>query len=284
VKPSNHGIVLSVPEVPVETRLYLLKKGRELGCYNVASLLVGEAQLFVENHAFAMIDLLSVNRDEALAIADMGSDTAGETGDKAGDKAGDVAPDENCCETDDKTTGEDAADRCYRYLKSISPDICVIVTCGGEGAYTYFDGQKQYTPAVENTVRNTAGAGDCFLGTVISALVHKLPLTRVKQDDTISSAVQLALLCGAMKIACNDTIDFSIDKKSLLEFARSKEIMVSDYVMENFFHSDQLEMSKTLEKTSREFANQTKYKQDDEIKTEKRTRSRPISHERKILN
>jgi len=235
IKPSKHGIVLSVPEVPVETRLYLLKKGREHGCYNVASLLVGEAQQFAKHQAFAMIDLLAVNRDEARAIAKLGPETAGETGDKVGD----VTTGENGDETVDKADGEikdaSAADRCYRYLKSQNPNICLIVTCGGEGAYTYLDGQKWYTPAVKNTVRNTAGAGDCFLGTVISALVHKLPLTQDTQDDVISSAVQLALLCSAMKIACNDTIDFSINKQSLLKFAQSKEILISDCVMENFF-------------------------------------------------
>ena len=242
VKPSKHGIVLSAPEVPVETRLYLLKKGRELGCYNVASLLVGEARQFALHHAFEMIDLLAVNRDEALAIANLESETdvetTGESVVETDYETSDKTDGDTIGETDCDTTDENIADRCYSYLKSKNPDICVIVTCGGEGAYTYHAGQKWFTPAVKNTVRNTAGAGDCFLGTVISALIHSLPLTQDVQDDTVSSAVKLALLCGAMKIACNDTIDFSIDKQLLLRFAKSKEIPVSDLVMERFFHSD----------------------------------------------
>jgi len=207
VKPSSDGVVLSAPEVPIDTRLFLLKKGRELGCFTVASLLVSEVEEFAELNAFTLVDLLAINQDEALAIANL-------------------LP---------EVEGESDADRCYRYLKSLNSGICVIVTCGGEGAYTYQKGQKWFSPGVRNTVLNTAGAGDCLLGTVISALIHRLPLTQDAENATVSSAVQLAVLAAAMKVACNDTIDFSIDKHSLLKFARGKGIEISDNVIKRFF-------------------------------------------------
>jgi len=207
VKPSKHGIVLSAPEVPVEARLYLLRKGRELGCYNVASLLSSEVEQFACHRAFSIIDLLAVNQDEAQAIATLTP------------KAG----------------GESDADSCYRYLRLYNPAICVVVTCGSVGAYTYYGGQKWFCPAIENTVLNTAGAGDCFLGTIISALTKRVPLTQYTQDSDVSSAIQLAALSSAMKVACNDTIDFSIDTQSLFAFAKCKGVTFSDDVLQRFF-------------------------------------------------
>jgi len=206
VNPTGNGIVLAAPEVPVETRLYLLKKGRELGCYNVASLVSSEIEQFAENDAFGLMDLISINQDEAEAIANLYTGTE-----------------------------DSIIDRCYNYLKSFNPGICVIITCGGDGIYAYLDGTKHFVPAVKNTVLSTAGAGDCFLGTVISALIRQIPLVSEENETAISSALQLAAYSASMKIACNDTIDFSINRQYLFDFIQSRGATISDNIKEHFF-------------------------------------------------
>jgi len=207
VNPSGHGLVIAAPEVPLEARFCLLSKGRELGCFNVASLVTSEVSYFIDSRVFSLIDLLAINQDEAKAIVDFSG-----------------------CKAD----GSDA-DMCYHYLKEQNPDICVIVTCGGDGAYAYQNGQKWFSPSVSDVVLSTAGAGDCFLGTVISALIRGIPMAQDTEEATIDSALQLAALSSAMKVACNDTIDFSINSKSLLSFALIKGIKISDSVMQRFF-------------------------------------------------
>ena len=209
-KPAGNGIVISVPEVPVDARICLLRKGREYGCYNAASLLGSEVEQFIRLRAFSLIDLLAVNQEEAYAIASQLQ----------------------------AHTAEDYTDRCFRYLTTHNPDMTVLITCGKDGAYAYARNEKQFIPVVDHQVVNTAGAGDCFLGTVIAAMICQIPLMNKTGDKVISSAVQLAGLSSALKVACHDTIHFSISKRELWEFANEKELTFSNDVCRRFFRDE----------------------------------------------
>ena len=195
----KQGIVLSLPEVPVDARLHMLRKGREHGCFNAASLLTGDASLFQSEKVFELIDLLAVNAEEASAISSL--------------------------------NGANDPDSCYEFLRKKNPDIRLLVTLGAKGVYYYHAGNRQLCPSVKSTVASTAGAGDCFLGTLIAAMIHRIPFEKTQSmDGVITSAVELAQIASSMKVGCADTIDFSINWQSLLDFAASKNLMISDTI------------------------------------------------------
>ena len=60
---------------------------------------------------------------------------------------------------------------------------------------------------------NTAGAGDCFLGVVLAALAHEVPLQNEADlaSETVCTAPQLARIAAEIKIQCKDTIHFGIN-------------------------------------------------------------------------
>ena len=48
----------------------------------------------------------------------------------------------------------------------------MFITCGGEGAYMYFNGILFFAPCYESiTPVDTTGAGDCFCGAALSKLL-----------------------------------------------------------------------------------------------------------------
>ncbi len=63
------GIVLAVPEVPLETRIRLLEQGRAAGYFTAASLLPAETAEFAARGGIELTDLLALNIDEAAALA-----------------------------------------------------------------------------------------------------------------------------------------------------------------------------------------------------------------------
>jgi sugar/nucleoside kinase (ribokinase family) len=67
----GNGIVLAVPEVPLETRIRLLRQGRDRGYLNVASVLSSEVAEFKAIGGLGLADLLAVNIDEARSIANI---------------------------------------------------------------------------------------------------------------------------------------------------------------------------------------------------------------------
>ena len=65
----NQTIALAVPEVPLAQRYHLLKIASVHGAFRVASVASGEVAEAMDMGLFEMIDLLSVNEDEAATIA-----------------------------------------------------------------------------------------------------------------------------------------------------------------------------------------------------------------------
>ena len=65
----EHEIILSVPEVSLQTRIKLLEYGRQRGSLNIASVLSSEVVDFKNMHGFEMTDIISINIDEAQNIA-----------------------------------------------------------------------------------------------------------------------------------------------------------------------------------------------------------------------
>jgi len=197
-RPKGKGIALAAPEVPLEVREELLLKGRERGCLNVASFTSDEMREAAARKLFRYVDLLAVNQDEMRSLTEA-----------VGDE------------------GKNRAQDCYEYLKSENPGIEFIVTQGGEGAQFFGRNCSERIPAIWKPVNSTAGAGDCFLATIVSGLIYGVPFMEKGSRVGLGG---LAALASSIKVTCRDTIDFSLDRIRLREEAQRMGIVFSDKV------------------------------------------------------
>lgn len=187
---SPDTMVLAAPEVSVSSRIELLRLGHQKGAFCVSSVAASEANDFWEQHAFRFCDLLAINEEEAQALA--GRETS---------------------------SGKILVQKLYDLLKIENPQICLVVTCGGEGAYTVEKGRIEFVPPDNVTVRNTTGAGDAFLGGTMAGLCMGLPFQKGKDDrflgeSSLSSAAELGALCASMAVAEEDSIAFHVGADS----------------------------------------------------------------------
>ncbi len=201
----KNGVVLAAPEVPIEARAELLKAGRERNCFNIASFLPEEAEQFIDDRLFELIDLVAINSDEAKTIAQIAN-------------------------IDDPSD----TNKIYEYLKGFNQNIILIVTLGKNGSFTHYNEHKVHSPIIDVPVVNTAGAGDCFLGTVIATIIKGIPLYSPEQN-CVATAQDIASIASTIKVTNNDTIDFSLNRQKILDFAKENNICFSKQVLRNFF-------------------------------------------------
>jgi len=198
----NHEIILSVPEVPLQTRIKLLEYGRRRGSLNVASVLSSEVADFTNMHGFEMTDIISINIDEAQSIAQL---------------------------VDEPVTSTLIIGACIKTLTAINPAISILITDGAKGAYYYKKNYLGFTPIPEVPVVSTAGAGDAFLAGVIAGLCCGLPMGKEFSDTNFSStelksAVELGVLMGSFSVASADTIHPDAGAEALYRFAMENQV------------------------------------------------------------
>lgn len=195
--PAKKEIILAVPEVPLDTRVRLLEYGRQRRSFNIASVLSSEVEEFKSRGGFAMVDLLSINIDEAKSIAGIVED---------------------CCGT------ESIIDTCIATLVNLNPSISILITDGPRGSYCYHHNYFEFTPVPKVEVRSTAGAGDAFLAGTITGLCCGLPLSKGSSDRffsemPLSSAVELGTLLASLSVTSGDTIHQTANAELLYRFA-----------------------------------------------------------------
>ncbi len=195
-------IILAVPEVPLDTRIKLLEYGRQRGSFNAASILSSEVDEFRKMKGFEMVDLLSVNIDEARSIAKMPGESV---------------------------SGKSVADSCIENLVGFNPDISILITTGPDGSYCYTKGSLEHTSVPDVPVVSTAGAGDTFLAGTLAGLCCGLPLNKGKSDlffseSPLQSAVELGTLLASLAVTSHDTIHPTADVDLLFRFARDNNI------------------------------------------------------------
>ena len=101
------------------------------------------------------------------------------------------------------------------------------MTQGEEGAQLFGRNGSERIPAIWKPVNSTAGAGDCFLATIVSGLIYGVPLM---ENDSKVGLGGLAALASSIKVTCRDTIDFSLDRARLRWEADKLGILFSDKV------------------------------------------------------
>lgn len=199
----GRGLVLAAPEVALEVRKALLQKGRERGCFNVASFASEEMAECVELGILDNVDLLAINEHEMKALLRVL-----------------------------ELEYDNPYQECYEYLKSRNPKIRLIITLGGEGAFLFENGSGERVPAIWKPVNSTAGAGDCFLATVISGLLCGIPLLENGERVGLGG---LASLASSIKVTCKDTIDFSLNRKKLYQEKEKLGIEFSEKINRLFW-------------------------------------------------
>lgn len=197
-------MVVAIPEVRVESRLELLRLGRQNGAFCALSVPEAEADLFTRANAFANCDLLAVNETEAAAIAG--------------------------CEEE----GGTLAKRLYHKLCASNPNIMLLVTCGKQGAYSVYKGHIEAIPPFPATAVNTTGAGDACLGGSLGGLALGLPFQKGTDDSIfgetpLSSAVELGTICAGMAVESADSIALQVNKNSILSKISEKNWKVQPW-------------------------------------------------------
>ena len=198
-------LVLAAPEVPLNTRIRLLECGKQRNSFNIASVLSSEINEFNSLKGFEMVDLLSINIDEARSIAQI---------------------------HDESISTEIVVEKCVDFLTHANPSMSILITNGPEGSYSYSDNYLEHTPILDVDVAATAGAGDTFLAGTIAGLCCKLPLSKGRNDKVfsetpLSSSVELGSLLASLAVTSPHTIFPEANTMLLYKFAQEKGVRFS---------------------------------------------------------
>jgi len=201
----REGIVLAVPEVPLGTRISLLRNGQERGFYNVASLLSSEVADFTRLRGFELTNLLAINMDEARHISGI--------------------------EDDRRETKQILRSATFR-LQKINPEMTILITDGVHGSYCYYKNQDEFTPSLKTEVVSTAGAGDAFLAGTLSGMCCGLPLFKGFSNlelghAPLQTAVELGTVLASLSVTSADTIHLGVDALSLEQYINQSGLKMS---------------------------------------------------------
>ena len=179
-------LIVAAPEVPVEARAELLRRGKAAGAFCVSSCLVDEFDAFIALDGMKHSDLLVINEDEAAA----------------------------CCgeATEDMRA---LALACHRRIRRENPNIKLAMTCGSQGSWVCEGDQIAHIPVLPAQVVATGGAGDAYTSGTICALALGLPFI---PEDGAKSAPMLGAIFAAKAIEDADTISMRIDRRTALAY------------------------------------------------------------------
>lgn len=178
----QRSLALAAPEVPFATRLLLLRLAKQQQSFTAASFTSHEMSVVRRGKLLKLVDLLSINIDEAAALAEVPS----------------------------RKSSRQIVAACAIYIRNVSPHTKVCITDGADGVYGLSGNEIEYRPALKVKVANTAGAGDAALAGQIVGVLTGQPWR---------SCFQLGRLLSAMSVTSPDTIHFGINLKSLRAFA-----------------------------------------------------------------
>ena len=201
---SPTAIALAVPEVPLPVRRHLLRRATERGALRVASFTTAEIEEARETGFLSLVDLLSVNEDEAAALV--------------GAPFPDGPP-------------EAFLRRLSIAVTALRAGVRLVVTAGARGAFA-FDRAWTHVPALPVTVVSTAGAGDALLGGILTGLAAGLPFVAPGKPDPagrpLSSAFELGALVAGFKVTSPHTIPPDLSLDAVITFAREHGVALGE--------------------------------------------------------
>ncbi len=204
---SPDSIALAAPEVPLAVRRHLLRRAGEKGALRAAALTTAEITEARETGLLSLVDLLSLNEDEAAALV------------------GEPWPAEE---------PRPFLDRCADTLRASQPAMRAVVTAGARGAYAFDGAVWTHVPALPVPVVSTAGAGDALLGALLAGLAVGLPFagppgSRASLTERpLATAVDLGALVAAFKVTSPHTIPPGFSLGTLVAFARGHGVTFAE--------------------------------------------------------
>jgi ribokinase len=179
---SGCGLALAVPEVPLLARKMLLEQAKKYNFFTAASFTSGEILFALEKDMLSLVDLLSINLDEAATL---------------------LPPNE----IDENY--EAIVDAAFNKLRKINPKLSVTITAGKRGSWC-MDGEKVQTiPALPVQEVSTAGAGDAFFAGFLCGVTAGL---------SFHLAQELGTLVASCSITSPHTIHPTLDRVLLSSF------------------------------------------------------------------
>jgi sugar/nucleoside kinase (ribokinase family) len=192
-------IALAAPEVPLDERYYLLRLATKHKGLRVAGFASAEMPIAAEMGMLPLVDIISLNEDEAAAIAHAEFD----------------------------------ADHVEPFLDSVAaeltlhnPEMRIILSAGKDGAYGFDRGIWRHSPTPAVTVASSAGAGDALLGATLAGLAAGMPfissgpMRNAVTDGPAASALDFAAIFAALTVTSPHTIHPEADLDAVLAFAK----------------------------------------------------------------
>ncbi len=177
------SLIFTVPEVPLEVRVLFLETAKEKGIFSAASFLTNEIQQVFTRTSLRMVDLLSINIDEARALLSV-----------------------------NEKKSDYVAKACAEKIFHERPGIQLVITDGGNGLYGFSENKEIFYPAVSVELQNSAGAGDAVFAGLLIGKILGYPFI---SKSGISSTM-LANTLGALSVEAKDTINFTITYEILM--------------------------------------------------------------------
>jgi sugar/nucleoside kinase (ribokinase family) len=196
---SPSAMALAAPEVPLAVRRHLLRRATEKGALRVASLTTAEIPEARETGFLSIVDLLSLNEEEAAALV--------------GESLPSQAP-------------EPVLRRLSDLALAAHPGMRLVVTAGARGSFAFDGSGWTHAPTLPVRVVSSAGAGDALLGGVLAGLATGLPFAgntahrATLAARPLASALDLGALVAAFKVTSPHTIPPDLSLDAVLVFAR----------------------------------------------------------------
>lgn len=203
----KRGLAVCLPEVPLGVRKEFLEMATECGNYRAASFVLSEIPEVRNMNLFALVDLLSVNQEEASALVDYAFELQ---------------------------TAEGFLADVSSVLTRFQPSMSVVLSAGGLGAYGYERGEWRFARAPKSEVAATAGAGDALLAGVLSALSAGLKFlpdessTGIQESRLLDSALDFGVVAASYSVTSPHTIHPGADLSRVLDYGASKGFQLSD--------------------------------------------------------
>lgn len=207
----KRGLAVCLPEVPLGIRKEFLEIATEYSNYRTASFVYSEIPKAKEMGLLALLDLLSVNQEEASAIVGYPFDRKNPEGFLA-----DVSA----------------------ILTRHQPEMRIVLSAGGLGAYGYEKGEWRFVRAPQGQVVATAGAGDALLAGVLAALSAGLAflpagsLAQAEQSKQLESALECAVFVASFSVSSPHTIHPEADLAMVRKYAESRGFRLADTLLQ----------------------------------------------------